>query len=180
MIEAIILKYWHIWCVIAYCFMFATRKCKNNVTAHRTAKIKGKWSTKHGYKPSDSWQSDWKQRLQGTHRGEIYWKAYLWWTQMNASEMLKWTFLYYDFILSDNLTACCSIGLKHNLLLIFFSIDLLKLRHNCSYIWDRKKEREDRQAVTSCKSNMKQLKSADLTYHKIILVINVGFLVTNS
>lgn len=58
--------------------MFATRKCKNDVTAHRTAKIKGKGSTKHGYKPSDSWQSGWKQRLQGTHRGEIYWKAYLW------------------------------------------------------------------------------------------------------
>lgn len=84
--------------------MFATRECKNDVTAHRTAKIKGKGSTKHGYKPSDSWQSGWKQRLQGTHRGEIYWKAYLWWTQMNANEMLKWTFLYYDFILSDNLT----------------------------------------------------------------------------
>lgn len=43
-----------------------------------------------------------------------------------------------------------------------------------------KKERKDRQSVTSCISNMKQLKSADLTYHKIILVINVGFLVTNS
>lgn len=28
-----------------------------------------------------------------------------------------------------------------------------------------KKERKDRQSVTSCKSNMKQLKSADLTYH---------------
>lgn len=55
-------------------------------------------------------------------------------TQMNANEMLKWTFLYYDFILSDNLTACCSIGLRHNLLLILFSINLLKLIQNVSHI----------------------------------------------
>lgn len=29
----------------------------------------------------------------------------------------------------------------------------------------RQKKRKDRQSVTSCKSNMKQLKSADLTDH---------------
>lgn len=164
MIEAIILKYQHLWCVIAYCFMFATKECKNKMMLLHIDQPKSKAKDKQTM-VTNLQIHDRKQRLPGTHRGEIYWKVYIWWTQRNASEILRWKFSYYNFMLSDNSTACCSERLKHNLLSIFFfSINLLKLIHNFPYIYNRKKKK-DRQSVTSFKSNMKQLKSADLTDH---------------
>lgn len=69
-------------------------------------------------------------------------------------------------MLSDNSTACCSERLKHNLYFRYFFFNKSVETHTqfSIYIYNRKKKK-DRQSVTSFKSNMKQLKSADLTDH---------------